>query len=188
MATEPSLNCLHCNRLFVPDCRHRRTQRFCPQPACKRASHAASQRQWLAQPAQQDWWHGPENVQRVREWRAAHPGYWKRWKRKPAVALQETIKTPQTAAVKQDDAIPAAACATRGVPALLLAQSPVVVGLIAQMYGGDAGDALQETIAEVTALLFAKGRAVLGPQTTQPHENRKTHPLPPPAAAHAAKL
>jgi hypothetical protein len=48
------------------------------------------------------------------------------------------------------------------VPELLKAQSPVVVGLIAQMYGEDGGGALQETIAVVTARLFEKGRAVIG--------------------------
>jgi hypothetical protein len=44
----------------------------------------------------------------------------------------------------------------------LKSQSPVVVGLIAQMYGEEGGGALQETIAEMTTRLFEKGRAVIG--------------------------
>ena len=88
-------NCLHCNKVFEPDVRHRRDQRYCQKPACRRASKVASRQQWLAKPEHKDWWHGEWNVDRVRDWRAQHPGYWKRWRRKQALALQDTIKTAQ---------------------------------------------------------------------------------------------
>ena len=113
-------------------------------------------------PEQKDWWHGEWNVDRVRQWRAQHPGYWRRWKRKQAVALQDTMKTAQVCGPEKDKRDETGRCATRYVPELLKAQSPVVVGLIAQMYGEKGEVALQDTIAAVTARLFEKGRAVIG--------------------------
>jgi len=117
---------------------------------------------WRAKPEHKDWWRGEWNVDRVREWRTQHPGYWKRWKRKKAVALQIAIKPVQTTEVKGDPSLGGTDCATNRVPELLKTQSPVVVGLIAQMYGSGSGIALQSAIAEVAARLFEKGRAVIG--------------------------
>jgi hypothetical protein len=148
--------------LFVPDCRHRKDQRHCARPACKRASRAASRKRWLAKPEQKDWWQGEWNVDRVRQWREAHPGYWRSWKRKKVVALQDTMKITQVSGPNGDKIDGRGQCATRYVPELLKSQSPVVVGLIAQMYGEKGEVALQETIAAVTARLFEKGRAVIG--------------------------
>lgn len=162
MDAEAPPKCLHCRRLFEPDCRHRKDQRYCSRPGCKRASRAASRERWLEKPEQKDWWHGEWNVDRVRQWRAKHPGYWRRWERKKAVALQDTMKTAQVACSEQDAGGETSDCATRHVPELLKAQSPVVVGLIAQMYGEKEDGALQDTIAAVTARLFEKGRAVIG--------------------------
>ena len=119
-------------------------------------------RRWREQPEHEDWWRGEWNVRRVREWRARHPGYWKRWKRKKTVALQIAITPTQAAEVKVDSSPVGADCATNRVPELLKTQSPVVVGLIAQMYGSGSGIALQSAIAEVAARLFEKGRAVIG--------------------------
>ncbi len=162
MDPEAPPKCLHCRRLFVPDWRHRKDPRYCLRAACKRASRAASQARWLGKPAQQDWWHGEWNVDRVRQWRTKHPGYWRRWKRKRAVALQDTMKVAQVAGTEQAARDKALVCATRFVPDLLKTQSPVVVGLIAQMYGEKSDGALQDTIAAVTMRLFEKGRAVIG--------------------------
>ena len=162
MSPDAVRNCLHCNEVFEPDVRHRRDQCYCGKPACRRASRVASQQRWLAKPEQKDWWHGAWNVDRVRDWRAQHPGYWKGWCRKNEIALQDTIKLTQASDVKADLAQNGFDCATRYVPELLKTQSPVVIGLIAQMYGEQGGVALQETIAEVATRLFEKGRAVIG--------------------------
>ena len=162
MNPDAARNCLHCNKIFEVDARHRRDQRYCRKPACRRASKAASRQQWLAKPEQKDWWRGAWNVDRVRDWRAKHPEYWKRWRRKQGIALQDTIKPTQLSLATEDRSPNASACATRYVPELLRMQSPVVVGLIAQMYGADSGDALQDTIAQVATRLFEKGRAVIG--------------------------
>jgi len=74
--------CLSCKHLFTPDPRSRHRQLFCSDPACKKASKALSQKYWRAKPENRNYWRGPEQVERVRIWRNAHPQYWKRWVRK----------------------------------------------------------------------------------------------------------
>ena len=81
--------CRHCRELLRPDPRNLRHQHYCCKPACRRASKAASQRRWLSKPANRDYFRGQENVQRVRTWRAAHPGYWQRTGPQTGIALQE---------------------------------------------------------------------------------------------------
>jgi hypothetical protein len=81
--------CRHCGELFQPGRRNLRHQRYCAQPACRKESHAASQRRWLKKPGNHDYFRGPAHGQRVRAWRAAHPGYWRRTGTQRAVALQE---------------------------------------------------------------------------------------------------
>ncbi|MGF6785691.1 hypothetical protein OKW27_000004 [Paraburkholderia sp. 35.1] len=63
--------CRHCGAWFRPDPRNARHQRYCSEPACRRASKAVSQRQWLAKPENQDYFHGAEHVARVRHWAGA---------------------------------------------------------------------------------------------------------------------
>jgi hypothetical protein len=64
--------------LFAPDYRNRGRQKYCSTPECQQASKRARQQRWLSKPENQDHFRGAENVQRVQEWRKAHPGYWKR--------------------------------------------------------------------------------------------------------------
>ena len=70
--------CPYCGRLFRPDARNLWHQRHCPKPSCRKVSKAASQRRWLAKSENRDYFRGAINVARVRVWRAAHPGYWRR--------------------------------------------------------------------------------------------------------------
>jgi hypothetical protein len=74
----PAINrkkCRHCQDLFVPDHRNRNRQKYCRKPACSKASKAASQKRWLQKPENQNYFRGPENAQRVQQWRKEHPGY-----------------------------------------------------------------------------------------------------------------
>ena len=68
----------HCKTFFDPAPRSAGRQRYCSQPACRKASKAASQRRWLQQPHNRDYFSGPAHVERVRQWRKDHPGYWRR--------------------------------------------------------------------------------------------------------------
>ncbi len=79
--------CLHCRTFFHPDYRNRRHQTYCSMPECRKASKHASQRRWVAKPENCGYFKGSANVQRVQEWRAMNPGYWR--PKPPSVALQD---------------------------------------------------------------------------------------------------
>jgi hypothetical protein len=83
--------CLNCQQLFCGDPRTRAQQKYCPEPACRAASKCASQKRWLLKPENQDYFSGPQHVNRVQAWRDAQPGYGQKplLKRQP---LQETIR------------------------------------------------------------------------------------------------
>ena len=81
--------CLNCGELFRPNPRNVHHQRYCSEPPCRKASKAASQARWLAKPQNRDYYRGPAHTERVRAWRAANPGYWRRRRR----ALQDRSST-----------------------------------------------------------------------------------------------
>ena len=173
-----SCKCLRCAEFFVPDARNRARQRYCVKPDCRAASKAASQRAWRQKPENAEYFRGCDNVARVQAWRQAHPGYWRRKGPKGSLALQE-ISNPQPAdnppPTAQDDGV--------ALQDLLRAQSPVLVGLIAQL----TGSALQEDIAAMTRRLHSRGRAVLGLDAPGPLYDQQTPPqCPTPAACAVA--
>jgi hypothetical protein len=85
--------CKCCLRLFRPDPRNRRHQRYCATPRCKAASKADSQARWRAKPENQGYFSGPVNVARVQAWRACHPGsgFRRRLTAEPVVIDYETF-------------------------------------------------------------------------------------------------
>ena len=88
--------CKHCQTFFAPDPRSARRQRYCSTPACRQASKTASQRRWHHQPHNRDYFRGPLHVERVRQWRKAHPGYWRRQGSRPLAALQDDLAPQET--------------------------------------------------------------------------------------------
>ena len=137
MTTRRRRKCRHCGQLFRPDPRNLRHQRYCSAKECRRASKAASQRRWLAKAENRDYFRGPEQLARVRAWRAAHPGYGrKKSPRRPA--LQEHSPAQPVDIDEQSDVLSAPA-----LQDVSLAQSLVLTGLIAHLTGA----ALQEDIA-----------------------------------------
>ena len=141
----------------MPDARNRKPQHYCAKESCRRASKAASQRRWLSQPENTDYFRDAANAARVRAWQAAHPGYWKTRRKRPDVVLQGVLQDdcrPQPAETQ-----PVAASDERAVlQDDWQRQPPLVIGLIAHL----AGVTLQEDIATMTGRLIAKGHAVLG--------------------------
>jgi uncharacterized membrane protein len=127
-------------------------------------SKAASQRKWEGRPENRDYYRGPEKAAKVRAWRAAHPGYWKRRREKsdalPDVLIAQAPVGPSETKRDGDGAL----------PDVWTAQAPLLVGLIAHF----TGVALPEDIAVVTNRLVARGQALLG--RTQ-YENRETNPI-----------
>ena len=87
--------CCHCRKLYIPDPRNRSRQKYCDKPECRKASKAASQKKWLSKPENQNYFQGPDNVERVQEWRKRNPGYWKSKSTKQLNALQDPLIAQQ---------------------------------------------------------------------------------------------
>ena len=90
MKRSAKCKCVHCSELFLSDFRIRGRQRYCAKPECRKVARRSSQQRWLAKVENQNYFRGPENCARVREWRARHPGYWRKKKPAPRDALQES--------------------------------------------------------------------------------------------------
>ena len=176
--TLPHHQCLCCEALYRPSKRHPQ-QRFCAKPECRKASKQQSQASWLRR--HPDYFHGPAHVERVRCWRAAHPGYSRgqRGQSKAAKeprALQDLVHTEapraeplvpndkgqsRDFAQKQEGTPRTDSCNDRALQDLVLLQSPLLVGLISVL----AGDALQETLVPFARGLVERGERVLGRAT-----------------------
>jgi len=151
--------CKHCQTFFAPDPRSATRQRYCAKLACRQASKAASQHRWLHKPGNRDYFTGPIHVERVRQWRRAHPGYWRRQSARTPRALPEdlTPQEPQTQPL-------AGALTPYALQDAFFMQPAVVVGLIAHL----TGLTLQEDIATTARRLQQLGRDILG---GQPHDH-----------------
>ena len=145
--------CRCCNEFFLPDYRNGHHQIYCSKPPCRLASRRASQRRWLSQPSNRDYFRGGENVQRVHQWRKAHPGYWKKRSAPPDMA-QEPAPQPfekSSPLVTQ--------CQNSGtLQDVCFTVHPVFIGLISMI----TGITLQEDIVCTTHNLEARGRDILG--------------------------
>lgn len=182
MHQKGSCKCLNCGEFFIPDVRNRSRQRHCVKPVCQQASKAASQARWRAKPGNADYFKGPAHSERVRAWRAAHPGYAQRSRRRGTVVLQESLITQETD--NELDVAQDAAPLQVALQDALITQDPLLVGLVAHL----TGMTLQEDIAEVTRRLHTRGQAVLGilvPRLTHAYHDSKTndHANAPPTGA-----
>ena len=159
MKAKSTFKCLHCKEKHRADARNAGRQRYCGKPECRRASKAARQRRSAMRPENREYFKGAENCQRVRRWREAHPGYWRRKKPRGADALQE----PCTAQEPGGEQL----ISTKSEFALqdpLRAQEAVLVGLISAV----TGLALQEDIVASLRSFQARGADILrmGPGCT----------------------
>jgi hypothetical protein len=149
--------CRCCNEFFFPDYRNQDRQHYCRKPACRQASKRVSQRRWCRKPANRDYFRDPGNVRRVREWRQAHPGYWKKQTRisvdaqvtppqqlRPAEPAQSACNVPRsTLGTLQDFCLP---------------QNPGFIGLLSMI----TGRTLQEDIAPIARRVVEQGQNILG--------------------------
>ena len=142
--------CRHCKQLFVPDPRNFDRQEYCRKPACKAAGKSASQKRWLSKPENRGYFKGPENVERVREWRKKNPGYWKRSKSQNA--LQDPLISQHPENNENIDQKSANA-----LQDLLLSQPPVIIGLISNFIGSP----LQDDIANTLLAMQESGQDIL---------------------------
>lgn len=145
--------CLYCNQLFSPDPRCRERQRHCPDLKCRLVSKAASQLRWKSKPENRNHWRGPSEVERIREWRKKHPGYWRRAKSTKKTPLQDqrSVEGAEAKGKRPD-------LAGSTLQEEWRRESPLVIGLVSMFVGGT----LQDDIATVCRDLIAKGREILG--------------------------
>lgn len=154
MAIKVQSKCLCCGEIFTVDRRNRGRQKYCPMGGCRAAGKAARQRRWLDKPDNQNYFSGPEHVERVRAWRAAHPGYWRSHRRGRGVALQDAL-VPQAIDQAEDSA-------GRALQDALRMQGPVLIGLIAHLIDS----ALQDDIATTARGLLQLGQDILSGRTS----------------------
>jgi hypothetical protein len=134
-------------------------QRFCSKPDCRQASKVDAQQRWRQKPDNLDYFKGQTHVERVRQWRLAHPGYWRR--KVPEVnetsdALQETL-TPKD---HENQSIEAFLPSDQkdALQDSFFMQPAVFVGLISHL----TGHTLQENIEVTIRRLQQLGGDILG--------------------------
>ncbi len=145
--------CLCCKTLFRPDPRTAHHQKYCSKRDCRAASKRASRRRWTDKPENRDHFRGPVHVERVRAWREAHPGYWKKSRPLRQGTLQDECES-QTTEGKEDKVKNAG----RALQEEIFLQPAFLVGLIAQAIGST----LQEEIAESARRMQTRGLDILG--------------------------
>lgn len=175
--------CLCCKEFYRPDQRNLRHQRYCSKPTCRKESKGQSQERWVQRAENQNYFRGPENSRRVKEWRKRHPGYWRKKKTPVQVPLQEVCQEQVTpnegvSSQKTSDAL----------QEVLLMQPAVVVGLISMM----TGNSLQEDIVATARVLLRKGQDILesnpGSETTRFYDENQTSSLSAAGAASASSV
>lgn len=175
--------CRCCGQLYEPDPRNRYHQRYCRQPACRQASKTASQQRWRASPKGKDYFRGLANRQRVKAWRQAHPGYWRKRGQKSRVlqdrGLSQAIVLPadtftspralQDHCLSQPLVPPGdKVILTRALQDIIYTQGLVLTGLISQL----TDSALQENIALTTRRLVLLGQQIQGSSSWRPADGR----------------
>lgn len=197
MSTSGYRKCKHCKEYFMPHKRNAHHQRYCNKVDCRVASKRASQRKWADK--NPDYHRGAAQVQRVREWRSKHEGYWRKKADRPppppSDALQdllilqgfdrEDVKTFRTLLHME---------MSQPLQDLLMAQHAVICGLTAAI----TGDALQDVIAETLDACYERGKRLgvplsrgFGTSAQQPQENaheRKRTAAARPPPSHSAAL
>jgi hypothetical protein len=146
--------CRHCRKFFVPDYRHRLTQLFCSDLGCRRACKAALQRRWLHKGGNRDYFRVDKAVERVREWRKSHPGYWRQ-----KTFVSHEAQVPQVQAVNpKHESCNAPAAAPSTLQDSCLAADPAFIGLLSMI----TGSTLQEEIELTARKVLLQGRNILG--------------------------
>ena len=167
MAKAGQRKCMSCGDFFIPDARNGDRQRYCCAADCRRASKAASQAAWLARPPNSEYFSGPVHVARVQAWRAAHPHY-SRNRARPSRALQDLLPPQVPDSIEEcanrvEAPEPPAAVALQD---LLIAESPLLAGLVAQLFQ----PALQDDMASTTRRLVQLGRDVINGRCGEGHQ------------------
>jgi hypothetical protein len=106
----------------------------------------------LQKPGNRDYFTGPTHVERVRQWRSAHPGYWRRQDARAPHALQDDSASQAPQIQQLEVGLP-----PHALQDAFFTQPAVVVGLIAHL----TGLTLQDDIATTARRLQQLGRDIL---------------------------
>jgi hypothetical protein len=170
MRKSRKFKCPHCKQFFRPDPRNVRRQKYCSEPACRKASKAASQKKWLEKPENQDYFQGTDNTTRVQQWRKGHPGYWRKRQGQPE-PLQDSLSpnlVEKQGVVEQ--------LSNHALQDLLRVQPFVFLGLLAQL----GGSPLQDDIVSLGRRLQQLGQDILNQPIYRrggQHDNRQSSHL-----------
>ena len=149
--------------MFFPDPCTRDRQRHCGEAACRKASKAWRQQRWATKPENRDYHRGPQAVERVRRWRAAHPGYW----RKQPPTAEEALQDDSNAQPTADEQVN-----YRTVLSALQDDSNAQVSLLLGVISMITGDALQDDIVRNIRRMQDRGQSLMGMVPAgQPLEN-----------------
>lgn len=156
MSTRSQKICCHCKELFQPEPRSWKRQNYCSRPDCRTASKRQSQRYWQSKEENRDYFRGPDNVERVRRWRMANPGYWRNSTRR---TLQDISipAIPELPAQVIENARETEKFCNRTLQDISLTQPLVLIGLISQM----TGSTLQDDIASTWRNLIRRGQDLM---------------------------
>jgi hypothetical protein len=187
MSRRTKRKCLHCGQWYMPDPRNLTRQKYCSEPACRKASKSASQRRWLRKPENRNYFRGTDNVQRAQEWRKAHPKNTgkNRVKEKPSPQLQDDCQVQLS---ENKTELVGFAPDTTPIQPLLQelsnAQHLVLFGLIAHL----TGSLLQEDIARSSRSFIQLGQDILSTNlSTQGGRHHGTaNPSPGPSSPRAS--
>lgn len=176
--------CKCCRELFEADRRNVRHQQFCSKLECRLKSKRESQARWRRKPENQSYFSGSHHVERVRTWRAAHPGYWKKGALQDDLCVQipednkesGNYNSPMPGYLSQNSAPAATTEANNNnqlpnhagqgsqrsalqdiLPVENIGQSAVLIGLISKL----TGTALQDDIASTAIALLRLGQDIL---------------------------
>lgn len=147
--------CRNCYKLFRPDPRNKKKQKHCREPDCRKASKKAAQARWLAKKENRNYFRSPENVQRVQEWRAQHPGYWCNG------AKSENSLQDHSSEKTLDNQKVTRKLTQAALQDLLITQRSVIAGLIAHL----TGNTLQDDIVTTTLHMQQLGSDILNSST-----------------------
>jgi hypothetical protein len=131
--------CICCKKAFFPCSQNVKRQNYCSEPECRKASKKSSQKRWLDK--NPGHFSGSECVERVRQWRLAHPGYSRR--KVSGDTLQDFV--PLNPVIKQEvtphlplpspPSTPPLVPLQQALQVFDIMQVPFFVGLLAQISG-----------------------------------------------------
>ena len=165
--------CPSCNVTFDADTRNAHHQKYCPEPACQKASKKVSQARWLAKPENADYHRGSLAVARVARWKKANPELVAGQRVRRVAGVQDicesqVLESNSELVILADPAKISAEPDSSGVQDFITVQPAVFIGLIAHFFNVS----VQEDISSVTRRLQELGQDIANGRGT--HDFLKT--------------